>query len=40
LNAGFFAVSCKAGTLPLRHTSSLFYSGYFRDGVSQTVCPG
>jgi hypothetical protein len=24
----------------LRHTSSPFCSGYFGDGVSQTVCPG
>jgi hypothetical protein len=34
-------VDCKAGTLPLEpHTSSPFPSGYFRDRVSWTICPG
>jgi hypothetical protein len=30
--------ACKAGTLPLNHTSSTFFSGYFGAGVSQTIC--
>jgi hypothetical protein len=38
LNSGFW--TCKAGMLPLEHTSSPFCSGYFfGDGVLLIICP-
>jgi hypothetical protein len=38
LNQGLQA--CKEALYYLSHTSSTFFSGYFGDGVSQTICPG
>jgi hypothetical protein len=32
------AYASRAGTISLEHNSSLFFSGYFGDGVSQTIC--